>query len=330
MSHMKIISKPDALRAALMNVKPEYVAVAFLGAGWDTYIDTSAIREIIVSPTLGTNPRALDDVIDRLGIDNVHFLDNLHAKLYLGKRMALLGSANLTDNGFADNRQKELCGITSDKSIIEQFRKIYGDWKEQAKTQYPTTGHKVRKLRKLMSLWSRAISAGVLYDLYKSVRPKQYRSQLDRIHVAWYFDDVKYNEKVISTKFPGADDVDSIFDDAMSFVVSDNVREGDWILWWQAKEGGVAPVDGGEIGWMYVHHVIPNGAMDKVYTQLVASSATLKSPPPPFLIGNDAKKKIYSMLLSGDFGELLGRKGEVWKLSVADGDVKRFLKKLTE
>ena len=62
---------------------PTHIAVAYVGRDWDQLIDCSQLKEIIVSPTLGTNPRAVDELVEKFGWEHVHFLDELHAKIYL-------------------------------------------------------------------------------------------------------------------------------------------------------------------------------------------------------------------------------------------------------
>ena len=104
---MTICSNAEQLRNALNKIKPTKIAVAYVGAGWENYILLEHLEEIIVSPTLGSNPFAIEEIMNKLGAEKVHFLDRLHSKLYLGKQSALLGSPNLSDNGFSDSGNLE-------------------------------------------------------------------------------------------------------------------------------------------------------------------------------------------------------------------------------
>lgn len=78
------LSSPADLQQAVQKIQPRRVAVAYLGEGWRDYLPMDRLDEIIVSPTLGTNPRALTDLMaeaKRNGRPRVYFLESLHAKL---------------------------------------------------------------------------------------------------------------------------------------------------------------------------------------------------------------------------------------------------------
>ena len=61
---MFICTNPKELRDAIAAVQPDRIAVAFIGINWQEYVDISSIKEIIVSPTLGSNPRAIENIMD--------------------------------------------------------------------------------------------------------------------------------------------------------------------------------------------------------------------------------------------------------------------------
>jgi hypothetical protein len=99
---MQLLFTPKKIRESITKVRSSKIAVAYVGLGWDRYISRTDIKEIIVSPTLGTNPKAIEAIAALLGFDNVHFLENLHAKIYIGAHSAVIGSCNLSDNGLSD------------------------------------------------------------------------------------------------------------------------------------------------------------------------------------------------------------------------------------
>lgn len=112
---MKILLAYE-IGSAIQRCNPLKIAVAYLGEDWRSFIpDVQHLEEVIVSPTLGTNPRAVMDLAQRIGWENVHFLDELHAKFYLGSSTAIVGSANLTHNGLSGDALIELCIEFSDE-----------------------------------------------------------------------------------------------------------------------------------------------------------------------------------------------------------------------
>ena len=80
---MQLVSGAS-IKVGLREVMPTHVAAAYVGRDWRTYIDTQQLKEIVVSPTLGSNPYAIAEIAKDIGWENVHFLINLHAKIYLG------------------------------------------------------------------------------------------------------------------------------------------------------------------------------------------------------------------------------------------------------
>lgn len=91
---MKLISTAE-VESTLENVRPTHIAVAFVGLDWKRYIDINVIEEMIVSPTIGTNPYAIQEIVNHIGWDKIHFLTNLHTKLYIGSNSAVFWRFNL-------------------------------------------------------------------------------------------------------------------------------------------------------------------------------------------------------------------------------------------
>ncbi len=83
---MKVLIEND-IQEAVSGCKPSKIAVAYIGADWQTFIpDPSRLESIIVSPTIGSNPWAIADLVKQIGWEKVAFLDELHAKTYIKKR----------------------------------------------------------------------------------------------------------------------------------------------------------------------------------------------------------------------------------------------------
>ena len=82
---MKLLTSSKEIRDGLSRIKPSRIAVAFVGSNWRDFVPAHYLEEIILSPTLGSNPKAIEDLFKELSPARVHFLDELHSKIYLGK-----------------------------------------------------------------------------------------------------------------------------------------------------------------------------------------------------------------------------------------------------
>ena len=81
---MKILIESEIQRA-IRRCEPSKIAVAYIGTDWNTFVsDVESLGAIIVSPTLGSNPWAITDLAKQIGWDKIFFLDELHAKTYVG------------------------------------------------------------------------------------------------------------------------------------------------------------------------------------------------------------------------------------------------------
>lgn len=87
------------------------IAVAFWGKGAEDFIpDSGKTTRIICNlRTGGTNPLVIESLQGRNGVE-VRNLDVLHAKLVLGGKTAVLGSANFSTNGLNFEGDEELKG----------------------------------------------------------------------------------------------------------------------------------------------------------------------------------------------------------------------------
>jgi hypothetical protein len=328
---MKICSNAEQLRNALNEIKPTKIAVAYVGAGWEKYILLKHLKEIIVSPTLGSNPKAIKEIMDKIGVDNVHFLDNLHSKLYLGKQSALLGSSNLSKNGFHDSGKFEAGVVLNASLSLKKLDDIFEGYKEQAIKDYPTPESKIEKLKQLIKLWQIAIWHGVDTACNDEESPSigAYEpSHLNRIHIAWYTAGVPdYNEEEIGAKIPDAIGVspNEYFSSMNSFHSNSLVRAGDWILNWQSNNDGSPRMRGDNIYWVHVHHVVPNGIRNEYYPMLAGQAEERKCPPLPFDLDDRTIQLIREALRSGQFPELLSTYDDPWQLEPADEVVPEFL-----
>jgi hypothetical protein len=335
---MPIYSTAQELRNALVEIQPSKIAVAFVGNGWRNYVNPEHIAEIVLSPTLGSNPIAIEAIMLNIGEEHVYFLDNLHAKIYLGTESALLGSSNLSDNGFSDNGNFEAGVVLSDSESLGNLQAVFDDYKTRAAEQYPTRESKIERLRILLREWQNSITNGTISrNLNNNDRDNSspsigdYRSKSYSIHVAWYGDaEVIYNETAICAVVPEANNPEDYFESANTFHKDDVVQKGDWILSWRANKNGFPNGRSTPI-WLYAHHVILNGALDPPYTMLVGQAKKFQCPPPPFVLDERTIQLIRDALNTGIFPTLLRPNDDRdWLLADADTAVPDFLSYLQD
>jgi len=134
---MRVLTDSKEIRAELKRLAAGRLAVAYIGADWREYVDARSLKNVIVSPTLGSNPHAIADLVREIGWDNVHFLDNLHAKIYLGQGAALLGSANLSQNAFGDGNLFEAMVLVRGESATAKLDRTVNAYFYEAKLSRP-------------------------------------------------------------------------------------------------------------------------------------------------------------------------------------------------
>lgn len=67
---MKIISN-SKIKSTLKKVQSNKIAVAYVGKDWKEYVNLTKDDTIIVSSTLGSNPRAIQEFVELIGWDQV-------------------------------------------------------------------------------------------------------------------------------------------------------------------------------------------------------------------------------------------------------------------
>lgn len=329
---MKILTSKKEIREALAKVRPSAIAVAYVGLDWDSFVSLSNLREIVVSPTLGSNPKAIEKPMHKLGSENVYFLDELHSKIYLGASAALLGSCNLSTNGISEQGLYETAVVLVDEDARRQLAEQISQYKELARQRYPTPEAKLARLQRLKVDRDRAVCSGLVPAGHESPSIQSYGSRLDRIHVCWYGSEgMDYNEgKVRSALKISSDlDLDDYFSDTFAFHKNDDVRPGDWILGWRCNDDGM-PRRRGDVGWMYVHRVIPDGFDDRSYPKFVGQAKSKLLPAEPFVLDPPTKALIRETLGSGQFPALLSRDDSAWRLAPADAVTPAFIEALKE
>lgn len=330
---VKVIQQAAEISQAVRDVAPDRIAVAYIGEGWSNYVSAKRLKEIIVSPTLGSNPRAIEELIQVLGINNVHFLDSLHAKLYLGDQSAILGSANLSRNGLSESGNLELVALVDDRDSVAELSKIYEEYKSDAIKLYSTEKAKLDRLSRLKKQTREARTQDFLDDVRCSVSRPLHACHLsfDRIHVVWYRSgEASVNEDNVRRAIHEDDLLTPEQDhhEAIQFRAGDNVQEGDWLLCWNRTESGRVR-KGSKASWMYVDLVVDDGSDDAEYSKLAIQARPHSHGEEPFTIDDALNGAIVELLNSGEFPDVCAG-SRIWSLDSADQEVARFLGALKE
>ena len=289
-----------AIKSALREVSPISIAVAYVGIDWSKYIDTSMLKEIVLSPTIGSNPVAIAQLVARLGWENIYFLDNLHSKVYLGATQAAVGSFNLTANGLSAEGLKEAGYIISEPEAIAKLQALLSEYKALAVTAYPTELLKSERLTELRAIWDRAIKTGAIRNDSTSGNILDYVSTPGDpdVYVCCTWGDLTYSEQVVSP---------STISQSLSFLDTDELKPDRWILCWSAREDGY-PNKRCNPYWLHIDEIVKDGAIDKKYTRIAIERNDRLFLNYPFELTPATVEALRAVLCSGEFPEFLGDK----------------------
>ncbi|EKS9888570.1 phospholipase D family protein [Burkholderia pyrrocinia] len=316
---MKFIHGSDIQRG-LREISPSHIAVAYVGIDWKTYIAPENLKDIVLSPTVGTNPAAIIEIAEVVGWEQVHFLDNLHAKIYLGERSAAVGSFNLTANGLSAEGLQEAGFIVDDALALAELRARLDDYRQQAGMAYPTTEAKLARLAELRAQWDRAIKQGVIRSDAKASTLGAYRPiSSDEIYVCWVSGEITYTNQIVSH---------GTVNSTVSFLESDTVLPDRWILCWTSRTDG-HPDKRHRPYWLHIDEVIEAGAHEAPYTKVAIERTDRAELPPPFNLDDATVHALYAVLNSGEFPEFLYDQ-ETWSVDRTLPRLPAFLQTLAK
>lgn len=281
---MKILTG-SAIQIGISEVKPEKIAVAYLGADWGMFLnDVEALEYIILSPTLGSNPYAIQTLVNSIGWEKVWFLDELHAKVYLGPKSAVIGSANLTSNGLNEEGLIELDTKVERYELIDELHQILDGWLSIAKERYPTATEKRSRLDKLLNSWSAALTNGLIANSNEKPTPFSTFELLSpsQFYVIWMHS--PGNQKL-------SDEIKEVYTrikDYVSFKNSDKVETNKWALVWQ-RTSSDKPNKKKKPYWLYIHETYQDGIneTDAEYKKCGVQWSDKTTPPYPFELTAD-------------------------------------------
>lgn len=272
--------KSNAIASKLNDCNPYLIAVAYIGVDWKKFIDYNNLEKIIISPTLGSNPNAIEELVSLITWDKVMFLDNLHAKIYIGKNSVIVSSSNLTNNGLSvsDGLEEAATRIIK-KSEINEAINYYHELCKLASKKYPTINSKKKKLSELRDIWSAASRNSVISTQQESKNSIfNFEPLTDQdFYIVWYYPaSIEYTSNV--------DHIKHLIDDEMSFHKNDRIKANKWILAWRKTSKDTADKRA-KPTWMYIDEVIEYGIDTKKndnYNKLAISRSDKAKLAPPF------------------------------------------------
>lgn len=122
-------------------------------------------------------------------------------------------------------------------------------------------------------------------------------------------------------------DIDEIFGDSLPFRESDDVKQGDWLLWWRCNRNGLPRKRGG-IGWLRVDHIASGGFIDRDYTKFVGEFADgfgdVIPAPEPFKLDRATKQAMVKLLSSEAYARLREGEEPTWELPPVGALTRQF------
>ncbi len=280
---MKILVESE-IGKAIRRCNPSKVAVAYIGADWNKFVrNADRVDAIIVSPTFGSNPRAITSLVGKIRWDRVFFLDELHAKMYIGNEAAVIGSANLTRNGLSGEKLVELCVEVEAEESLRSLNKAFDDLKRRAQEKYPTADSKKAQLKELENIWNSAIANRIVRSDSR-ITPSFVDFEplgKDHFYVLWY-QPIKPNYSA------DINAIGSLMVDDIHFTNADNVKKNKWVLVWHMTDS-YTPHRTERPYWLYIHEVYTDGVVDRGYDypKCAIQRKDLEVPSPPFEITGD-------------------------------------------
>lgn len=298
---MKILFEHE-IRKAIASCGPSKIAVAYIGADWTTFVpDVDKLNAVIVSPTIGSNPRAIANLAKRIGWGKVYFLDELHAKMYIGNKSAIIGSANLTSNGLSGEGLVELCVAVYTDDALTKLNTTFDELKNRANAHYPSTQSKKSRLSELESSWGAAIANRIAKSQSRYICDFSDFELLDEdhIYVCWAQPgECEYSGDVA--------DIQSLIADDIHFSAADKVKKNKWVLVWRLTDSSL-PHRTAKPHWLYIHEIYQEGIIDKGYDypQCAIQRSDLDVPTPPFEITHDVAKALKTAIQERDLASYL-------------------------
>ncbi|KGM55007.1 hypothetical protein N800_01635 [Lysobacter daejeonensis GH1-9] len=274
MAKVRLLTQRDEVGRAVKKLVPTHIAVAYVGIDWADLIVGDKLKEIVLSPTVGSNPKAIEALGKRLGWGNVHFLDQLHAKIYVGRSGVIVGSANLSTNalsmGGADLFEAVMLSDQAGHRVDAMA--AFSELRETAIKAYPTAKSKKDRLARLVIETRKARAAGLFKQAGKGATFDRYRIGDHRIFVEWWTAGGESGNEVEGDR------------DYMNLRLGrERAGVGDWVLSWRCNDDGY-PTKNGAVKWIWINTVRRGRSGLEDYADQVAETTRPAPAALPFEI----------------------------------------------
>ncbi|UFS69506.1 phospholipase D family protein [Geomonas sp. RF6] len=288
---------------------PTCIAVAFIGTDWKEYVENPReLAAVIVSPTIGTNPRAVTDLAKTIGWERIFLLDELHAKIFIGETSAVVGSANLTKNGLSGLRLIEACVEIRDEGELRVLTELFSELRRRAEKRYPDKEAKKRKIAELQSVWNAAVVSGAMAETRSGSSFLDFELVgRDDFYVVWYQPvEVAFSEDVKA--------IESVIANDIHFAKGDQVQKHKWALLWHITGSGKPSAK--RPYWLYIHELFKNGVVEPGYgyPQCAVQRSDLPVPSPPFEITKEIANAFRKAVQDEDVAKYLVQSLEKFRL----------------
>lgn len=310
---LELLTSAKHIRGALRALRPNKIAVAYIGREWADFVQVSGLTDVIVSPTLGSNPGAIAALMKCPGV-KVHFLDNLHSKIYIGNESVLVGSCNLSNSALGEGGLHEVAIRSNSAELRHELLITFDQYLKEAAGAYPNEAAKLRQLERLKDAHKRAQEARLLLP-NRGVKQKLKAKDLlayrwdpkQRIHIGWWSEQSSegVHEDLIRAAIPGTEgqDLDDYINCWIDFKSDDGVEPGDWVLSWRCTANG-RPHKTAKFEWMRADAVVPNASGDTDYPTSVIEIEEPGGGEVPFELSGRVSTLLRELLMDQRFKSL--------------------------
>lgn len=318
---MKIIPN-NKIKSTLKKVAPNKIAVAYVGIDWKEYVNFSKDDLIIVSPTLGSNPNAIIEIVELIGWGNVHFLNNLHAKIYIGKNSAFISSSNLSKNGIDSKGLIEIGVLVNSKNEIEKIDNEFNNILKLSKKQYKNSKEKKLALKKLFKIHKKAVADKIIRKEGEVNSFEKYaNSPIEEFYISYY------THGEIEKTSEEYQKHESLINDELHLRIEDKIDKSTWILVWK-RTNNFKPNKNSKPYWLFVHDILKDAILENEYPyqNCAIERNDLEIPVEPFYL-DDKFIEIFKDLISNqNFSKYFVQKDKDYDMNYS----KKGLKKLIE
>lgn len=340
---MELLTEDGAIAKRILEIKPQRIAVAYLGAAWRDYVDIDSLESVVLSPTIGSNPEAIDTLVAAITWEKVHFLDHLHAKFYLSSTGAVLGSSNLSSNGLQGSKGLVESAVFLDSvqhpDAHEDLTAMHRRIEAMAKYKYKTIAAKEARLSKLKKDVARLNWANGK-PIHRPSKNAAQGTPLSaftydaerhpRIHIIGWYDELEQKKSKVSealTAYPGR--MEYALDHYVAVRLNDNIQVSDWVLLWKTDVTGHKPARNGSIEWMQVDFILIDSAKSKTWRRVCYEGYPREPHQVPFVLDDAAKRAFRKLIRQDTFTPLLAASiTRGWSLQNADKMVAPFLESI--